>query len=267
MVSRTFDLSSVTGWTGRRALRVGTYPLDLVVFIGHALAAWIRRGHLRNRATRRITAAHVLLTGLNALPATLITALAIGLALGLPLVPFAAAIGEAQLGEFFMRLLGLEVGPLFTAVIVLGRAGSAMATELANMKLHGETAALEQLGIDIRDFFIAPRLIAGAVAQLVLATYFTTVALFGGALLAGRLVSGSGPELVLATMDAIDPLHLAAFVGKNLVFGLVIAAAACYGAVQVTRAPFEVPQRVQRGLTSGLVLVFLLNGLMALAWL
>lgn len=267
MGSRTFDFSTATGWTGRRTLRLGTYPLDLTVFIVESLAAWIRRGHFRNRATRRATVSHILLTGLNALPATLLTGLAMGLTLGLPLVPFSASLGEQQLGEFLMRLLGLEIGPLFTAVIMIGRAGAAMSIELANMKLHGETAALEQLGIDIRDFFIAPRLIAGAIAQLVLATYFTAIALFGGTLLAGRLVSGSGPGLVLATMDAIDPLHIMAFMAKNLLFGLIIAAAACYGAVQVTRTPFQVPQRVQRALTSALVLVFLINALAALLWL
>lgn len=267
MRSRTFDISTAMGWTGRRTLRLGTYPLDLVVFIGDAFGAWIRRGHVRNRATRRATVSHILLTGLNALPATLLTGLAVGLTLGLPLVPFSSSLGNRQLGEFLMRLLGLEIGPLLTAVIMIGRAGAAMSIELANMKLHGETAALEQLGIDIRDFFIAPRLIAGAVAQLVLATYFTAIALFGGTLLAGRIVSGSGPELVFATIDAIEPVHLLAFVAKNLAFGVIIAAAACHGAVQVTRPPFEVPQRVQRALTAALVLIFLVNAMTALLWL
>lgn len=262
----SLTLSSMLGWTGRRAIRTGTYPLDLGLFIAYALLAWFRHGHIRNRATRRVAVGHVLLTGINPLPATLIVGLTVGFTFGVLLVPLTGTLGMADLGQLVLRTLGMEVGPVLTAIVIIGRAGSAMATELANMKLHGETRALEQLGIDIRDFFIAPRIIAGAIAQVVLATYFTAIALFGGLLLASLLVTGQAASLALATIGAIDPMHFGVFICKNLLFGLLLSGAACYSAVQ-TKTVVDVPQRVQRAITASLLLVFVLNALLALIWL
>lgn len=258
--------SQFTGWTGRHAIRAGTYPLDLSVFIGHALRAWWARGHFRNRATRRVAIGHILATGINPLVATLLTGLALGLTVGVPLAPLANAIGEGELAALLLRIVGLELGPVLTAVVVIGRAGSAMATELANMELHGETAALEHLGVDLRDFFIAPRIIATTIAQLVLATYLTTVALFGGLLLGVWLVSDNAGTLALATFDALRASHVLVFIGKNMLFGLLIGGAACYSALRVRHGPADIPARVQQAITHGLVLIFIINGLIGAAW-
>lgn len=260
------SLSAITGWTGRRVIRMGTYPLDLTLFTAYALRAWWQHGHVRNRANRRATIGHILSTGINALPATLIVALAVGLTVAIPLAPVAATIGETEFAALLLRIIGLELGPVLTAVVIIGRAGSAMAAELANMKLHGETAALQHLGVDLRDFFIAPRLFAGGVAQLVLATYFTGAALFGGMLLGNWLVAGEAGGLALATLDAVRPFHFLVFIGKNLLFGLLIAGTACYSAVRVGSNPVDVPVRVRQAITNGLVLVFVINGLFAVLW-
>lgn len=260
------SLTAITGWTGRRAIRMGTYPLDLTIFIARALHVWWQNGHAQNRATRRATIGHILSTGINPLPATLIVAFAVGFTVAIPLAPFAAAIGETEFAALLLRIIGLELGPVLTAVVVIGRAGSAMAAELANMKLHGETAALQHLGVDLRDFFIAPRLFAGCIAQLVLATYFTTVALFGGMLMGSWLAAGEAGELALATLHAVQPFHFLIFIGKNLLFGLLLAGAACYSAVRVGKNPTDVPVRIQQAITNGLVIVFLINGLLAAFW-
>lgn len=252
---------SVTGWTGRRSFRLAGYPVDLSLFIAHALRRWVARGHLRDPLNRRMTMAQVLEAGVDPLPAILIVGLLVGFSFAAPLVALMPALAESELAPLLLRVIGLELGPLLTATVLVGRAGRAMSVELANMQLHGESRGLQRLGIDLYAFFAAPRVIATAIAQLVLSTYFTTVALVGGVPLASLLYAGESGGLALATLSAVETGELAVFIVKNLVFGLVIAGAACFSAVQVRVAPTEVPQRAQQAATNSLVLVFVINAL------
>lgn len=267
MNAAALRLSSVAGWTGRHSLRAGAYVLDLVVFVGHALRDWFARGHLRNRATRRSLVAQVLFTGIDALPLILLLALAVGLTFAAPFILLSRNLDEAELAPLLVRIVGVELGPLLTAIILIGRSGSAIAVDLANMKLHGEVAALEHLGINLNDFFVAPRLLGAAVAQLVLATYFTAIALFGGMLLANLLFAAGDGSLPLATAKAVTVGSVAVFTAKNLLFGLIIAGCACFSALRVQRSPTEVPQRTQQAIVSSQLLVFFLNGVIAVVTL
>ncbi|HEX7047655.1 MAG TPA: ABC transporter permease [Gammaproteobacteria bacterium] len=187
----TINFKSVCGWTGRRAFRLFTYPVDLLLFIAYALRDWAksRSSHFHKGTTLR----QVLQSGADPLPAILLLGLVVGFTFALPLLMFSPQLAETDLAPLLMQLIGLELGSLLTAVVLIGRTGRAMAVELANMKLHGEVRGLERLGINVNDFFTAPRLIATSAAQLVLATYFTATALFGGMLLASLQASATTP--------------------------------------------------------------------------
>lgn len=256
-------LNVIFGWTGRRTLRLGTYPVDLSIFIFHVLRDWIRRGHFRKVMTRHNALRQILQAGADPIPAVLLLGLASGFTIALPLVMFSPQLAETDLAPLLMQVIGLELGPLLTAVVLIGRTGRAMSIELANMKLHGEARGLERLGINLNDFFAGPRVVGTSIAQLVLATYFTAIALFGGMLLASAAY-GNGPGgLAAATLAAVETDELLIFTGKNLLFGLVIGGAACFSALQVEVAPTEVPQRAQQAATNSLLLVFVLNALLA----
>lgn len=255
----TTGFRTAFGWTGRRAFRIGTWPLDLFLYIFHTLHGWLRRGRFRNRDALR----QILQAGADPLPAILLLGLVVGFTFALPLLVFSPQLAETRLAPLLMRIIGLELGSLLTAVVLLGRTGRAMAIELANMKLHGEVRGLERLGIDVNDYFCAPRLIGTSVAQLVLATYFTATALFGGMLLASLLFRGEASGLATAILAAVETGDLGIFIAKNLVYGLIIAGAACYSALQVEVAPTEVAQRAQQAATNGLLLIFVINALLA----
>jgi len=68
-----------------------------------------------------------------------------------------------------------ELAPLLTAIVVAGRSGTAMATELGNMKVNSEVLALSSLGIDPPRYIVLPRLVASIVSVLVLMIYFSVV--------------------------------------------------------------------------------------------
>lgn len=264
----TSRLDAIAGFTGRRAIRVALYVIELTTFTAYALRDWYRRGHVRNLATRRALVGQLLFTGIDALAVIALLALAIGISLTPTLLMLAHNFGsDAQLAELLIRAIGVELGPLLTAIILIGRSGSAMAVDLANMKLRGEVEALNLLGININDFFVAPRLVGAALAQFVLATYFTAIALFGGVFISGLLISSAHLNLLAGLVAAIHPLDILVFTLKNIVFGLIIAGTACFSALKVDRSPTEIPQRTQQAIVNAQLLVFIINGLIAVALL
>lgn len=257
---------TVLGWTGRRTLALGGYLLDLTVFIARALREWFHRGRLWNRATRQSLVAQIIFTGVDALPVASVLALAVGLSITTQILALARALGsESEVARLLTTIVGVELSPLLTAIVLIGRSGSAIAVDLGSMKLRGEVQGLELLGIDVGDFFVTPRLLGAAVAQLVLAVYFAAIALFGGVLLNGLLSGGGAPHALLHLAEALQPAQLAAFVLKNLLFGVILAGTACFHALGVRVSPTELPQQTQRAIVTSLVLVFLVDGLFALA--
>src|SRR5258706_534222 len=86
--------------------------------------------------------------------------------------------------------------------------------------LFGGVEALELLGINLMDFFVAPRVLGMAIAQLVLATYFAWIALYGGVVLSGLLVSTSYFDYLKPLVQSITPAAVFVYAGKNLLFGL-----------------------------------------------
>lgn len=258
-------LDRISGRLGRAVLRPLLYLLDLTAFIIHALHDWVRRGHLRNAATRRSLVVQILFTGIDALPLVLVLGLAIGLTLTPTMLLLAQSLGsDTELARFLILAIGVEMGPLLTAIILIGRSGSAIAVELGNMSQRGEVGALMLMGINLSDFFTAPRLLGSALSQLVLAVYFTGVALFGGILIIGLLISEEHLQLMPVLVQTIAPIDLLVFISKNLLFGLLIAAAACYQAQHIGQSPTEVPQRTQQAIVNAYLLIFAISGLFAL---
>lgn len=261
-------LGDIAGFTGRRAFRIALYVIELTSFIAYALRDWWRRGHLRNPATRQALVGQVIFTGIDAVAVILLIALAIGVSLTPTLLMLGRSFGsDAQLADLLVRAIGVELGPLLTAIILIGRSGSAVAVDLGSMKLRGEVEALHLLGINMNDFFVAPRLLGAALAQFVLATYFTAIALFGGVFISGVLVSSSHLTLLGGLGAAIQPLDVLVFTVKNLLFGLIVAGTACFSALKVEHSPTEVPQRTQQAIVNGQLLVFIINGVFAVALL
>src|SRR6185436_17154942 len=98
---------------------------------------------------------------------------------------------SALIGKILVAVVLRELAPLLTAIIVGGRSGTAIATELGNMQVNREVLALSALGIDPMRFVVQPRLVSAAVSVVVLMVYFCAVALLSTAGI-GMLVNEAG---------------------------------------------------------------------------
>ncbi|HEX5339706.1 MAG TPA: ABC transporter permease [Gammaproteobacteria bacterium] len=262
--ARSGRFSGTLGWTGRRTLSLGGYLLDLTVFILHALRDWFSRGQLFNRATRQSLVSQIIFTGLDALPVVTLLALAVGLSITSQLLTLAQALGsERDVGTLLISIVGVELSSLLTAIVLIGRSGSAIAVDTGYMKLHGEVEALELLGINVREFFVTPRIVGAAVAQATLAIYFAAIALFGGVFLNGLVFHVETAHQLKHLAAALQPTQAAIFLLKNLLFGIIIGGTACFHGLRVRQSPTELPQHTQRAIVTSLVLVFMVDGLLA----
>jgi phospholipid/cholesterol/gamma-HCH transport system permease protein len=257
-------VSSVAGWTGRSLMGTGLYVVDLTVFVLRAFRDWARRGRVFNRATLQNVYGQIIFTGLDALPLVSFLGLAVGLSITSQMLKLAQALGsESDVATLLDNIIGSELSSLLTAIVLIGRSGSAIAVDLGLMNLRGEVEGLELLGINVNEFFVTPRIIGAAISQFVLAVYFAGIALFGGVFINSLVSTGTSLHQLKRMSETVDPTLVGLFVLKNLLFGIIIAGTACYHGFKVRRSPTELPQQTQRAIVTSLVLVFAADGLLA----
>jgi phospholipid/cholesterol/gamma-HCH transport system permease protein len=256
------------GWTGRRFLTPIFYILNLIMFSLLALKDWRKHNKIFRRESYQNIVSQIIFTGIDALPAITFLALMAGFLFTFRLIAIVDSIGGADnLIDILVNVIGLEIGPLISAFILVSRTGSAIVVDIGNMKLHGEIEGLELLAININDYLITPRLLSCAVSQLSLTVYFTSITMITGIVLSSLLIAPGHLLLLSSLSTAVNPLMLVIFIIKNALFGFIIAATACYHGLSVVKSPTEVPQQTQQSIINSLVIIFIIDGVLAMALL
>lgn len=245
---------------GRVLISACNYWLDLVAFAQIAVVDWLKEGGLSNRANRQSLVTQIIFTGIGALPIISLLAAITAAGLTSQILNLSNELGrEIDVYGRIAHLICYEIAPLMTALVVINRSGSAIAVDIGNMKLRGEIDGLTLLGIDIDDYIVAPRILAGAISQLMLSVYFALIALYGGIIAAGLFFSGSYFLVIDDVLRSLSFQTVLLFVFKNLLFGAVITSTATYHALQVGKNTTELPQQTQKAIVRALAQVFLLN--------
>ncbi|GIX21773.1 MAG: ABC transporter permease [Gammaproteobacteria bacterium] len=153
----------------------------------------------------------------------LISGLFVGMVLGLQgyniLVRFNS---ESSLGVMVGLSLVRELGPVVTALLFAGRAGSALTAEIGLMKATEQLSALEMMAVDPYREVMTPRLLAGFLAMPLLAALFSAVGVLGGHLVGVELLGVDAGAYWAQMRNAVDFYDdLLSGVVKSLVFGFV----------------------------------------------
>lgn len=164
---------------------LGSSAIKFIRSIGRsALMLWgalVGKPEFRKHTPLFIKQLHVL--GVQSLLIIMLSGLFIGMVLGLQgyvvLVDFSA---ETSLGQLVSLSLLRELGPVVTALLFAGRAGSALTAEIGLMKATEQLSSLEMMAVDPLRRVIAPRFWAGIVAMPILAMIFTAIGIWGGSL-------------------------------------------------------------------------------------
>ena len=165
--------------------QIGASTIQFIRAFGRAAfmlwGALIGKPQFRKHTPLLIKQLHVV--GVQSLLIIMLSGLFIGMVLGLQgyvvLVDFAA---ESSLGTLVSLSLLRELGPVVTALLFAGRAGSALTAEIGLMKATEQLSSLEMMAVDPLRRIIAPRFWAGVISMPILAVIFTAIGIWGGSL-------------------------------------------------------------------------------------
>jgi phospholipid/cholesterol/gamma-HCH transport system permease protein len=152
-----------------------------------------------------------------------------GMVLALQGYPTLRRVGsEAFLGPLVALSLIRELGPVLSALMVTGRAGSSIAAEIGIMRTNEQIDALELMGLNPLRFLVAPNLLASLVALPLLAAVFDVVAIFGGYLVGVRLLGLNTGTYFGEMHNYVELKDILGGVYKSMSFGVLIAWVCCY---------------------------------------
>lgn len=251
---------AIAEWTGKRFFDVTRNIFEIVDLFCVSLkelCTWNRCG---KRVLSNLLFRQILFTGVDALPIISIISILLGAIVvtqsttQLPLLG-----GEEFIGKVITVVIIRELGPLLTAIIVIGRSCSAIATELGIMRINQEVEALEMMGISVTRLLVLPRVLGCLISMLFLTIYFDVMAILGGFAIS-NIQMAIPMELYLHRIAlSLNFNDIFVFLLKSVSFGIIIAVVSVYNGLKVKHFATEVPQATTKAVISSVVACFLYN--------
>lgn len=214
----------------------------------------------------RVVINQVRFTGSQALPLISLIALLLGAGTIIQAVTFLPRVGrEDFIGNLLRLVIVRELGPLVTAIIVLTRSGSAIASELATQKLHREIEALELMGINTFLLIVLPRVFGGIVAVNLLVIYFDFVAFLGGYAIANTVASFPFDTFLENLVRSLSLADFFSSLSKATLLGISIPLLCSFFGLK-PETLFEIPIFVSKAVVRSLITVFLVNALLSVVF-
>ena len=221
--------------------RLGAGTLEHFRGWGHAAFFFLDLLRAVPASLRRfgLVVAQIHAIGNRSLVIILASGLAVGFVLALQMYYALVAYGAAEsLGLIVNLALVRELGPVVSALLFAGRAGTSLTAEIGLMKAGEQIAAMELMAIDPKARVLAPRLIAGLVSLPLLAGLFSAVGILGAWVVAVQLIgvdSGNFWSIMQTRVDVWRDIGNG--VVKSIVFGLICTVVALYQGYETAATP------------------------------
>jgi phospholipid/cholesterol/gamma-HCH transport system permease protein len=256
-------------WVGN----IGRATLDKAGNLRHLLAvAWTvlcvaAKPRYWRRTVRNVLARQILFTGYDATGFVSLIAFLVGISIVVQTQVWLTAVGQTQLlGSVLVTVIVREVGPLLTNFVVIGRSGTAIATELGNMKVNGEVHVLDSQGLDPFIYLVVTRSLGVAVSVFCLTIVFIVVS-FASGYLSGILMGATSmapmqfTDTVFRALSKADVFNVLV---KTFIPGLFTGAICCSEGLSVGAAVTEVPQAATRGVVRSTGSLFITSAIVSL---
>jgi len=245
---------------GRAITRNIEYTLRVILMVYLALRAAVLDRAQGFRTIVSVISAQIYFTGWQALPLVSVLALTTGSVLVLQSMANLSLLGGTQMiGSFLIVMVIREAGPLLVALVVIARSGTAVASEIGNMRANREIEALESMGINPLSFIVFPRVLGGVISVLCLAFYFNVLALIGGFFLTKFLQDMPFSFYLDSLARGFAKEDVFIFVAKNGFSGMIIFVVSCYQGLSVKKSPHEVPQVTTQAVVNSVIYVTVFN--------
>ncbi|HEU5360363.1 MAG TPA: MlaE family lipid ABC transporter permease subunit [Candidatus Deferrimicrobiaceae bacterium] len=238
---------------GRKALGAVNRMGKMTIFLCATAAALLAPPYRVRRIVKQV---HFI--GGKSLFVIVLTAAFTGMVLGLQGYYTLRKFGsEGLLGSAVALSLIRELGPVLSALMVTGRAGSALTAEIGIMRIGEQIDSLESMGIDPVKFLVAPRLLGAVLSVPLLTAVFDVVGILGGYLVGVKLLgvnSGAFFGQMEASVEWKDVMN---GIIKSVAFGLIIAWVCTFQGYYAERGAEGVSQSTTSAVVLSSVLVLI----------
>ena len=201
--------------------------------------------------------------GVNAVPIvsliSLLTGVIIAYEVSQPLAMFGAKSFTADIiGIVMIR----EFSPIFTAIVLAGRSGSAFAAEIGTMKVNEELDALTTMGLQPMRFLVMQRILAGTLLMPVLTAFSMLSGVFGGVI----VMLGMGFPLAQIwshLANSVSDSDVIVGTLKATVFGAIVSGVGCLRGLQTKEGPSAVGDSATRAVVAGILMIIVVDAVFA----
>ena len=242
----------------RPVRRVGA----VAVFLGQILMRV--PGSLRRPG---LTVAQIYNAGARSLIIIMMSGLFVGMVLGLQGFNLLQRFGSAdQVGVAVALGLLKELGPVVTALLFAGRAGTSLTSEIGLMKATDQLTAMQMMAVDPVRQVVVPRFLGGFIAMPLLAAMFSAIGLYGGQLIAVAQMGVDSGAYWSNMQNAVAMREVSEGIFKSLAFGLACSLVAVYEGFHAAPTAEGVGLATTRTVVVSSVLVLLLDFLLTAAF-
>lgn len=211
--------------------RIGQKIIGMVHFVGgfSSLCLQIMKECTYPPYYFRLTLDQIFAIGIQSTLLVAVTALATGSVMALQFGYGVAKFGGKLYVPKVVALTILrEMGPVFTSLLVAGRIGSGIASEVGSMKVTQQIDAIRALGTSPIKRIVIPRLVASLIALPILTLFADYIGLLGAMIVCMKELSINPEYFIAKTMSALRMYDLLTGMAKTIVFAFFISVAACW---------------------------------------
>lgn len=152
-----------------------------------------------------------------------------------------------------------ELGPVLTGLIVAARAGGAMAARLGTMRVNEQIDALDVMGINTKQYLIAPRILAAVICMPLLTAVFDFIAMVGSWILCVGLVGLDEAIFWEKIRQTLEVRHINEGLFKSAVFGVIFSTICTYRGFNTTGGAKGVGEATNQGVVQSMVMIIIMD--------
>jgi phospholipid/cholesterol/gamma-HCH transport system permease protein len=215
-----------------------------------------------------LISAQIYNAGLMSLVIIMLSGLFVGMVLGLQGFQLLQRFGsEEALGTAAAIGLVKELGPVVTALLFAGRAGTALASELGLMRATDQLSAMEMMAVDPLARVVAPRFLGGVISMPLLAAIFSMIGIFGAQLIGVQLMGVDSGSFWSQMRAGVGLRDITEGIVKSCAFGVACSLIAVYEGFFATPTAEGVGRATTRTVITSAVVVLFLDYLLTAAFL
>jgi phospholipid/cholesterol/gamma-HCH transport system permease protein len=238
------------------------YALTALDFVGSLwLLGWrVAKLAFRGRLNFGLVAQQMVVLAINAIPIAMLVMAFAGATFCYVLVYEIGKYGQSGLiGGLLLATLLRELLPAFTAIVLAGRSGAAITSEIGSMKITEQLDALRALSTDPDWYLTLPRVLAGVLMMPLVNVFAGYSAWYAGWWVANRRVGMTYPAFAASVPQMVSTKYFNICIVKSILFSVVIVLVACHYGYRAKGGAAGVGKVVTRSVVMNIIMIFALD--------